>query len=142
MAHSAAIGIFCEDIREERSGQDTIIGVLPDRINITSVPGMLPKLCLYLRVHISPPEAEVGPISARIIMPDGKVLIENKMEHEKIAQSKSRAAKDGNPYIGLILKFVITPLPISQAGRILAEVEIGDRKEICGGLNLNLLAPA
>jgi hypothetical protein len=143
MVHTAAIGLFCEDIREERSGQDTIIGVLPDRINITSLPGMLPKLCLYVRVHVSPPE-EVGPIVARIIMPDGKTLAEGKMEDEKIEQSRSKAAKDGHPYMGVILKFVIAPLPITQEGRISAEVDIGGRKEkeVCGALHLNLLAPA
>jgi hypothetical protein len=127
--------------REERSGQDTIIGVLPDRINVTSMPGMLPKLCLYVRVHISPPDADVGPVSAKMIMPDGQVLIANKMEDDKIAQSKSRAAQDGSPYMGLILRFVVAPLAITKPGRILAEVEIGEHKEICGALHINLLSP-
>jgi len=34
----SAIAVFCEDIREEKSRQDIIIGVFPDNLNLqTSV---------------------------------------------------------------------------------------------------------
>ena len=47
----SAIGIFCEDIRQEKSEQDTLIGILPDNVNVPSIPGMFPKLGLVVRMH-------------------------------------------------------------------------------------------
>src|SRR5688572_15722901 len=48
-----AIGFFCEDIRDEKSGQDTLIGILPDHLAVPAFPGMLPKLGIYVRIHLS-----------------------------------------------------------------------------------------
>lgn len=138
MAEVSAVGIFCEDIREEKSGQNTLVGVLPDAINIAGAPAMLAKLCVYVRIHISPADADPGPISARIIMPDGTELVANEVEKEKIVTAREKAIAGGNPILGFILRFSATPLPVATPGRILAEVTIGPHKSICGSLALNL----
>jgi hypothetical protein len=33
------IGVFCEDAREEKSGQFSLIGLLPDNVNFSGSPG-------------------------------------------------------------------------------------------------------
>ena len=49
----SAIALFCEDIREEKSGQYAIAGILPDRLNVKRLPTVLPKLGIYLRFHLN-----------------------------------------------------------------------------------------
>lgn len=138
MPEFPAVGLFCEDIREEKSGQFTLVGLLPDSINVPSVPGMLPKLCLYVRVHINPPEADPGPISARILMPDGSELVRNDVKPDSVNNARERAVAKGTPVVGIILRFTAMPLPVATEGRILAEVTIGQRTSICGSLAINV----
>lgn len=138
MAEISAIGIFCEDIREEKSGQITLIGILPDAINVPSMPGMLAKLCLYVRIHISPADTDLERVAARIIMPDGNELVASEIDKERIASGRDKAVASGNPILGFILRFSATPLPIASPGRLLAEVTIGQQTSICGALTVNL----
>ena len=44
--------ILCEDIRDERSGTETLVGVLPDNVAIRGPRGVMPKLAVYLRIQI------------------------------------------------------------------------------------------
>src|SRR5215208_8095167 len=55
----SAVAIFCEDIREEQSGQNTIVGTLPDNLVVQAPPTGTPstasavmgKLAVYLRIN-------------------------------------------------------------------------------------------
>src|SRR5947199_412358 len=65
-----AIGIFCEDIREEKNEVYSLIGVMPDNINVPATPGMLPKLAIYARFHV-PPTLNVGAIDLKLRFANG-----------------------------------------------------------------------
>ena len=143
MPDISAIGIFCEDIREEKNGQITLVGILPDGLNVSGGEGtlMLAKLCLYVRVHVAPPDSDAGSVSARIIMPDGSELVKNEVKPERIRNARDKVLKSGAPILGLILRFAVSPLPIATPGRILAEVTVGQNKSICGSLAINVISP-
>jgi hypothetical protein len=42
-----AMGVFCDDIREEVQGMHSLVGIYPDNVNVPVVPRMMPKLGLY-----------------------------------------------------------------------------------------------
>src|SRR5262245_1416449 len=69
----SVIALFCEDIREEKSGQDTIIGILPDALNVPQFPGALPKLGIYVRFHLNA-ESEFRSIRTRLRIPGANDL--------------------------------------------------------------------
>jgi hypothetical protein len=128
------VGIFCEDIRDEVSGTHTIVGVLPDNINIGGLPGMLPKLGIYIRIQIDK-DANPKTLKARMKVP-GAGTFEVADFENLIASAKQQAEEKGTPFAGLIAKGSFTPLPISELGRIEAIVEIDGTEYICGVLNL------
>jgi hypothetical protein len=134
------VGLFCEDLREEISGTHTIVGVLPDNIVVGSVPGMLPKLGIYIRIQV---DMDIIPrtLNARMRIPGGQIF-ELANFAELIAPAKEQAAAKGTPFAGLLAKGTFTPLPISELGRIEAIVEIDGTEYVCGVLNLIQPEPA
>jgi hypothetical protein len=96
-----AIGLFCEDIREEKSGQLNLIGIMPDNLNIPATPAptdgkilqaMIPKLALYVRVHLEP-EDDPGEVQISLIFPNGDVSNIASFPAELVEESKSRLKK-------------------------------------------------
>jgi hypothetical protein len=67
------IGIFCEDIRDEVSSTYTLVGVLPDNIFIGGLPGMLPKLGVYIRIQLDE-DANPKTLKARVRIPGGAIF--------------------------------------------------------------------
>jgi hypothetical protein len=128
------IALFCEDIREEKSGQDTLVGILPDNLNIVNLPGMLSKLGIYIRIQL---EHEDNPqtIKIRVKGPLSQHLEIGSLDH-LIGQAKSQAQEKGFPFAGLVAKSIISPFPVQELGKIEAIVEIDGTEYICGALNI------
>jgi hypothetical protein len=77
MTVSSAVCIFCEDIREEKSGQDTIVGTLPDNLLINPPPpklqdakALMPKLGMYLRINLLADQDQPKAVSAKVLNTD------------------------------------------------------------------------
>ena len=131
----SAVGVFCEDIREETSGQMTLVGVMPDNVNVPSVPAFIPKLALYVRVHFDlATTARV--FSARIIVPQRPDYQLAPPDDRIIAQAKAKAAADGNPFAGVIAKSILAQFLISSFGRIEAVVTVDGADYVCAALNI------
>jgi hypothetical protein len=132
---TSVVSIFCEDIREEKTGQDTIIGILPDNMLIPHIPGALPKLCVYVRVHL---DIENSPqiISASLLNSDGAELALQTWEKSVIDKAFSDAKANAMPVVGLVLKAVMGPFPISAIGKIVSKLRIDDVEFVGGALNL------
>jgi len=132
------IALFCEDIREEKTGLRTLIGVLPDNVIAGSVPGLLPKLFCYFHIHLDL-ESDVRQIKARIKFPGGPILEAANFD-ELIEATKAEAKAQGTPFAGLMAHIGVVPAPIQQLGRIEAFVEVDGTEYLCG--TLNLIQPA
>jgi hypothetical protein len=133
MRTHSVIGLFCDDIRQEKSGQDTIIGVMPDSLAIPAAPGFLPKLCLYIRFRLS---AEIKPkiITITLASPDSHENYSISIEQETISKAFSESKENGHPFVGLISRTTMSPFPIEIPGRFNIIVNIDDEEDICGSL--------
>jgi hypothetical protein len=131
----SAIALFCEDIREEKSGQDTIVGILPDNINVRRLPAVLPKLAIYLRFHLNA-ASEFKIIRTRLRVPGADELPLAILDHGLLTEVRTNALSSGMPIAGLISRTMFAPFPVSVAGKfeVIADVEGTDH--ICGALNV------
>src|SRR5260370_33702983 len=112
----STIGLFCEDIREEKSGQDTIIGIMPDNINVPTLPAMVSKLGIYIRIQVNE-NANPKTIKTLLKLPDGQELALGSLDN-LIAKAKADAKEIAMPFPGLIAKSIISPFPIREVGKI------------------------
>ncbi len=133
-----AIGLFCEDIREEKSGQVTLIGILPDNVNVPPAPdnakAILPKLGLYVRVHLGMDD-EPGPMTIKLVFPDDSELMLGNFEPNLIATAKRQAQERRLPIAGLVSHAVLSGLQASVPARIMAILESAGERRTLAVLN-------
>lgn len=92
----SAISFFCEDIRKEFNGGETIIGLMSDNLTVEMPPvapppghqAALPKICIYTRINFD--KASVpNSLAIVILLPDGKELGRNVIAKSVIDQAVS-----------------------------------------------------
>lgn len=137
MLHTSVICLFCEDIREEKKNTDIIIGVMPDNIRVAQLPGLFPRLALYVRIQ-SPVDDPPPSISLRVEVPGGETIDLGGMSLEEITKAVEMARQNEAPYIGVTLKAVLGNVSIESAGRFLAIARLGDKEYLAGTLNVKV----
>jgi len=136
MIKANIIGLFCEDIREEKTGH-TIIGIFPDNANVPSVPGALPKLGVYIRCHIDP-RAKIKSLSAKLRLADGEEIQLAAFDEAAIKKTQAETRQKGTPLAGFIMIAVALRVKVTEAGRMLAIVNVGGTDVLAASLNLQL----
>lgn len=133
----AAITIFCEDIREEKAGTDTVIGIFTDNIEVPQVGGIFPKICAYTRINVDH-ASNLGDLRLKIFGIDGSQILDAQMDPALIDKARSDSLTDGNPITSLVFKTVMSNVAVFQAGRISAVVTsaLGDIQS--GSLNIKV----
>jgi hypothetical protein len=136
------ICLFCEDIRQEQSGINTLVGVLPDNMAFTKLPATLPKLGIYVRINIDP-TVDHNSITLSLSVPgiNDQIPIAEILP-SLIEKVRKDAQTTGSPIAGIISRVVFSPFNIPQAGRIRALATIRGEPVTCGSLNIVLKAPA
>lgn len=134
------VALFCSDVRQERGGTETIVGVFPDNVDVPSIPSGFTQLCVYVRMHVRPSFCPTK-IITRLVLPDGSELDRSEMEMGLFERSREKAVAGKSAYFGLIARFVMAPMPITQEGRLQAIVSVDGKDHIAGALNFRL-APA
>ena len=137
MQQVMAIGLFCEDVREEKSGADTLIGIFPDNLGLNQLPATLPRLGFYTRI-IFDPNTDPGPISVRLKMPDDSLMNLTTFDPNLVLKTRNDAISSGAPTAGLITRGVASPFNVLKTGRILIIAKVGEREIVCGHLNIQL----
>ena len=137
MLHTSVTCLFCEDIREEKRNTDTIVGVMPDNIRVAQVPGLFTRIALYVRIQ-SPVDDPPPSISLRLELPDGESIDLGGMPQEEITKAVETARQNEAPYIGMILKAVLSNVSIESPGRFSAIALLGDKEYLAGTLNVKL----
>ncbi len=140
------VGVFCEDIREEKSGQSTLIGILSDNINVTPPPprtvgraaaGLIPKMGLYVRINLNPDEDGPGAMTLKLLFSDGRELVLGVISEEVIAQSKAEAKSKSLPIAGILSSAVVAPFPAPNPPTLITAVlDTKNSRVICGILNI------
>jgi hypothetical protein len=134
-----AVAIFCEDIREERSGQDTLVGIISDNIALPMIPALMPRLGVYIRAHFdiaTSPER----VSASVRFPWDQRIELGAAEIPIVEMAFKEAKAQQNPAAGVVMKGLFSLLPIQTNGVITVMLEVGDREYQAGTLNIILAA--
>jgi hypothetical protein len=128
------VGFFCEDIREEKNGQVSIVGILPDHIQLPPPPAamldkkataIIPKLGLYVRMLI-PMEDALQPMQISLTLPDSTSLHLGEVDSELMEKARSEARAGGLPIAGVVFHAAMQGFQIPQAGQIVAVLKSGD----------------
>jgi len=145
------VGVFCEDIREEKSGQSTLIGILPDNINVPPPPpptagraptGLIPKMGLYVRINLNLDEDDPGETTLKLLFQDGREIVLGIISPEIFIRSKAEAKSKGLPVAGILSSAVITPFPAPNPPTLVTAVlDTKNGRVICAVLNM-VLEPA
>lgn len=99
MAKNAnAITFFCEDIREEKSGQTSLIGVFDDVVRVETLPTVVPKIVIMAMLSVSTSE-EFDLRTFRVFFEDGETLVSEEIpDHVRQAEKEAiRGALNATP---------------------------------------------
>lgn len=132
----AIVGIFCEDIREEKQGTETVVGILPDNVNVEAFPGVFPKLGIYVRAHVSIDHLPSA-ISLRMVHGEGAADADLTVWEESfMAKARAQSASNGAPHYGLITKAVLSGFRVEAPGRISIVARIDGEDSIIASMNV------
>jgi hypothetical protein len=135
MTRVRAVSAFCEDIREEKTGQDTIIGILPDNMVVPKFPAMVPKMAIYTRIQMDT-NNPARPISVTLKTPWNENQSVGSADEKLIATAVAQAAANKLPIAGIVLKAVISPWLLQSAGVITVVIASGDQEYVSATLNV------
>jgi len=138
----SCFAFFCEDVRREASGKETVIGVAADVMTFRTLPAQVRRLQVYYRMRF-----EVGRTYDKIILPsvelDGKpvehVSPVTALPLEMINDVQLRSQQRGQPYLtsAALVRFK-EPFPVQGPGQMLAFLNIGEERILCGALTFAL----
>lgn len=140
------MAFFCEDIREEASGQQTAVGILPDILNLPPPPTSgtanarprLPKLAVYFRIQFEVDEV-VPPLTLKLIFPNNHEINLGTIDQGMIDRSKREASDGGISRSGLRFTAVFQNFRIEEFGTLSAVVEMGSDRSVAGVLHFRVL---
>ena len=135
MSRVSITSIFCQDIREEKVGTVTLVGIFPDNVKFTKIPGVLLKLVVYCRMHADvkdPPRK----LSLRIEMPDEQIVKLGNVKRAEIQEAVQKAKGEGSEIAGFIVSAEISPFTVIKSGRILVVATVDGEEYPVGRLNL------
>jgi hypothetical protein len=141
MQPKCVAGLFCEDIRAERSGAFTLVGIMPDNANVPLPPlesnqhGIIPKLCLYIRVHLDVADV-VKNISTRLRIPNGDVVDLGPVASNIIEKAFETSRARNSPLTIIVVRAEFPAFPVVALGRLIADVTIDQEVFVAAQLNL------
>lgn len=131
-----AVALFCEDVRQEAAGTVTLVGLLSDNLAVPAFPGVMPKLAIYIRVHI-PVDHKTENIKFFLCDGDSRNEIggfDKDFVNKTIAETKAM----DNPLSGFILTVLASPYPVSRESRHWVEMQYGKVTTVIGTLKIVL----
>lgn len=146
MVKFSAVCLFCEDIREEKSGLDIILGTFPDNLVIEGPPpptqkaqAILPRLGIYMRVNIDVTGDKPRAATIRVENNAGADIARGEWTSALLDQSFAETKEHKMPFAGLVFKLVLAPVPIvASSGQIRAFLTIDGNDQLIGALNIIL----
>ena len=118
------VALFCEDIRNETQGTNSLVGILPDNVNVPTLPFVFGKMGLYARVHLDP-EFNPGPMILKLKLPGSSAVEVSRMEPELISRARDESKREGKPIAGFITYTIMRNLSVTEEGIAVAVLEYG-----------------
>lgn len=135
-----AVGFFCEDVREEQAGTETLIGIYPDNMAVPGIPGMLHKLGIFVRINFDP-ESPPSKGTVVLIAPDDSRQVIGEFSEQLIQESRNGAVAQGTLIAGLKMRSTLIPFPVFTPGRFQLIAEFGDDQYLCATLGFKVVEP-
>ena len=132
------IAIFCEDVRPEVSGQESIVGIFGDGLSVSSVPGFMPKLSIYIRFN-AVSGFELGSLSFKMLSPNGNVLFENIVGKDVISRAIEESAAANMATVGIKTYSTFAPFQINEVGTFSVIASINEVETLAGFIKVSLV---
>jgi hypothetical protein len=132
-----AVGLFCDDIRMEAERRSSLMGIFPDNLNMPAIPGVIPRVGLYVRIHMNV-DADAVPLSALLRFPHGEDKTLGGFDTARVRQAQNESKERQASHAGFVIQAVGLMVQVKQPGRILLIASVGDEESVCGGLNVQL----
>ncbi len=136
MLSRSVVTLFCDDIREEKNGMDTLIGVYPNNVNVPQFPFSFPKLGMYTRIHFDV-EDSPGDITIQASSPIEENTPLTVMTEESFSEAQQQTKEEGLPIVGLISKALAIGFTVKEPGQVKIIVTIQGVEYLGGVLNVN-----
>jgi len=133
--------IFAEDFREEIAGTNSLIGIIPDNIEVPAFPGNLMKLVFYTRAHV-PTEVQLSDLSIHVMLIDGTEMLLLEVDRDLLRTSRQTSIDEARPHYGIISHATMSPVPVHSAGQVKVIVRSGSGERISGMLTFKAPADA
>lgn len=133
-----ATTLFCEDIREEVSGTYSIIGVMPDNVEIPSHPehgGLVPRLACYFRISFDPSAPPAQASTELRWETTGATVLSVPVDRDVIHRLAADISEQGFPLATAFNTLISANFPVPDFGRLLAIVKWGDEEILTGAIN-------
>lgn len=153
----SAMALFCEDIREELGGSLSLVGLLPDTINIVPAqrpgapppPGqgtggkpaapprpnrMLTRLCILIRINFDPDD-EFETLQVRVTMPNGSARVFDEIAPATLEQARAHARESGLAMAAIVSRHVFNNFQAGKPGLLKAEVLCDGKSTLAGALS-------
>ncbi len=121
---TSVMALFCEDMREEVGGKTTLVGILPENLNVPELPseesgsiGAMPQLCIYLRLGFDV-QTEISSISVHLTFPDDTVRDLDIVNIVFVKKAQEEAKAKGRTMAGIISQVRFAPFPLPKFGRL------------------------
>jgi hypothetical protein len=143
------MALFCEDIRDEANGILTLVGILPDHINVANPPDKdgnapipdpaaqhknLSRFSVYARIGFDP-DYDLGEPVFTLKLPHGEILALGTVTADVVTKAKREAKERGTPLAGIVFRVAFGSFPLKKLGVAKLEVKIGKRTILAGALN-------
>lgn len=134
MLPTSVIGLFCEDIRAEKSGTESLVGIMPTNTSAAKFPAHAPKMALYVRINFDPSQ-DPGPISSKLVFPGGEEEVLGVVGQHIVDEARTNAIRDNQPIAGLVSRAVMG-VQLKQAGQLIAMVTVGAQEFVAAILDI------
>lgn len=130
--------IFCDDVRQEVSGKQTLVGTYGTYMYVAEFPVMLPKVCCVITYREAPESA--GHVAIRVIQEIGDdETVVAEIEYDIPEGTRPPAELEGS-FIRREGKFVVQLSPFSMEGPGFLKVRVfrGDDEIRLGAMKIDL----
>ena len=136
---------FCDDIRHEVGGKFSYIGIYSDKMLVSPVPSVLPKLCLAMSV-ITPLISPFRRLAIRVLKDDEELARRDFSESElltfdKVLANLTEAERQDRVQVIRAI-FVFSPFQIAAPCTLKVRVDTEEKDELRGiGLRIEQAPP-
>lgn len=135
--------IFCDDIRQEAGGKQTLVGIYRDQLQLPAIPIVLPRLCVVVDV-VTPVEQPFEQMVIQATLGELQIaraeLGAGDLKSLREAASRLHEGSGSAARITFSANFAFSPLQIDRAAILGVRVDTGTQTLYANALRI-VLAP-